>query len=587
MLKEMIVEKGKKYSVFVTPFAVFLCMVVVAYATCGMSTAPLTAALAGGLSAVNTTAAAVGGIIAYLASGEITENAFIICGLILVTAGKWIMRDDTSPKTAAFITFVSMTFSGIVFGLVVMGDFKQTVLNMVYAVVSAVASYFISFIAEILKYPNQISADRQTLTAFAVVFVLVSALLDGISLSVFNVGIIISSVVLLCACRFFGCGGGVVCGVLTTAGVFIGQSELGLQTAFFGVAGLMAGFVSGYSRVTITAVFSGIILLGQLVTGINDLSFCVQADIIIGSVIFMLIPERIVTMGGRLCSGAVKDSSELLAKEMKFAATSISDIRKSIMDIITVFDSKQKNVDYVEKVSSRICGKCRYKLDCWEKNFESTNAAFRKLESGKRGAFPLSFDCTGKNKIAEEFEKCRNEETVSKMLMARLNESRNFLFSQMEASADIVNSLSAKINVNISKSMTSTLCRALEKYDVDFNSALVYYTAENRLIAEIFLPEKTEYDIDEMCSVLSRELSAVLEYSQPFEASGEVRLRFNRKTKYTLDYAFSQLSAAENEPSGDTFGYFTDGLGFAYAFISDGTAYRKAVQKAGTARIKL
>ncbi len=570
MLREMIVEKSRKYSIFLMPVISFLSSVLVTIATKGSITSGFLCTLAGAVSPVNATAVTIGGIFTYLLSGEVFESGFIICSLILITVGRWITREDDSYKTACFITFISMTFSGIVFGLVVDGKIESAVINLIYAIFSSVAVYFAMQSFDILSRPMTITADQKTLISLAVFIILSIAVFSGMTFSIINIGLVLSCLIILCSCRFFGCYGGVICGVLSTAGIFIGNNELGIQTSFFGVAGLLSGLLSDYSRVTLASVFSGTILLGQLATGITDISFCVQADVAIGGILFMLIPERLVTKGGRFCASALKENGEFLGKEMEFAAKSIGDVRKNIMEVMTVFESRNKISGNVEKVSERVCSKCRNRLNCWEKNFENINSAFRKIDSGKTDSFPAGTECISKKKVFEEFEKCKREEAFSKMLSVRLNENRNFLFSQMEASEDIVSSLSEKVSVNISKSMTATLCRTLERYEVEYNSAIVYYSNENRLTAEVYMPEDIMFDLEQICELLCKELGVKLEYSQPFVSSGEMRVRFYQQTKYTVKTGLYQMSAKDGEPSGDTCGYFTDGLGYGYAFLSDG-----------------
>lgn len=575
MLKEMIVEKGKRYSMVLSPIGYFLCAVAAAAVSVGGVTAPLICAIAGAATHFNASAVSVGAIMVYFLSGEINDNGFIICALVLIVAGKWIMRDDNTPKTSAFISFISMAFSGVVFGLVVDGSMYSAAVNSLYAVAVSAAAYFVMQAIEALSMPSAITADRKTLISLSVLFVLVTALLSGLSVSVLNVGVIASCLIVLCACRFFGCTGGVICGVLTTAGIFLGDSELGIQTAFFGVAGLISGFFAKCSRITLASAFSGTILLGQLAIGMNDLSFFVQSDAIIGGILFMCIPERLVTMGGRICASTVKDTGEMLSKEIDFAAKALTDVRKNIIDVMSAFECKKKTETTAEKVTERICSKCRNRLDCWEKNFECTNAFFKKLEKGQSEIFPLGLECSNQKKILDEFEKCRREEAFSKMVSVRLNENRNFLFSQMEASEDIVSSLSERLSVSISKSLTATLCRTLEKNGIAFNSAIAYYSG-NRLITEIYIPEKTEYNSEELCSLLCREMSVEFEISQPFTSDGETRLRFSQQTEYTVEIGKCCLSAKEGEKSGDTCGYFTDGLGFGYAYLSDGMGHGAA-----------
>lgn len=573
MLKEIILEKSRKYNNIMLPFGVFFGSVIIAYSAAGLITAPLLCAFIGAFSPVCAAAASVGSIAVYLTTGGLTENGFIICSAFLMTVGKWLMREDNSSKMSAFITLLSMSFSGVVFGFIVDRSAGQAMINVLFAAASGIAAYFVKEILVVLSKPDYISADKKTLTAFAIVFMLSVSILCGISFSIINVGVVLACTVILCAGRFFSCYGGVICGVLTSMGVLIAIPEFGLQAAFFGAAGLASGFVHKYSRITLAAVFSGITLLGQLFIGMNDASFCIQADTVLGGMIFIMLPERFVMSCGKYCTGAMADSSEFAGKEMEFAAKSLSDIRKNIMEIMSAISGRSKPYSMVDEVSTRICGKCRNKLECWERNFEKTNSVFRKLESRKiidLTVTSFGFECQKKKEIEEEFEKCRREEAMGKMLSARLNENRNFLFSQMEASENIVSSLSSKVNVNISKSMTATLCRTLDKYDVRFNSAIAYYNNENHLIAEIYINEKNEIDIEELCEILSRELCIKFEYSQPFACSGETRIRFNQQTKYKLIYSSYQISAKENVPSGDSCGYFTDGLGYAYIFISDG-----------------
>ena len=573
MLKEMIVEKSRKYNNILLPCGIFLSSIIIAYSTVGLFTAPLICAFVGALSPICTAAASAGSIIAYLSSGSIENSGFIICSVLFITVGKWITRDENTSKVSAIVTFLSMVFSGAVFGLIVSKSPIQAIVNILFAILSAVASYFVKELSYIISESSNMHADRKTLTAFAVVFTICISILSGISFSIINIGVVAACTVILCASRFFSCYGGVICGVLTAAGILMSYPDLGIHAVFFGAAGLAAGFVHKYSRITLTAVFSGVNLLGQLAVGMNDAAFCIQADIVIGGMIFIMLPERLIMAGGKYCSGALTDSSEFAGKEMEFAAKSLTDIRKNIMEIMSALSVRNKPYSMVDEVSTRICGKCRNKLECWEKNFERTNSVFKKFENRKINNMNIpaaGFECIKKTEVKEEFEKCRREEAMNKMLAARLNENRSFLFSQMEASENIVYSLSSKLNVNISKSMTGTLCRTLDKYDIEFNNAIAYYTNENHLIAEIYISEKNNIILEELCEILSRELCVKLEYSQPFVCSGETRIRFNQQTKYELTFSFCQMSAEENTQSGDSCGYFKDGLGYAYIFISDG-----------------
>ena len=94
--------------------------------------------------------------------------------------------------------------------------------------------------------------------------------LCSVEISVINIGRIAGIAVILCAAKRFRHSGGVICGVLTTAGIFLSSSKLGLPAAFLGIAGFAAGFAADYSKVSVGAAFLTVNFCGQLLTGMND-----------------------------------------------------------------------------------------------------------------------------------------------------------------------------------------------------------------------------------------------------------------------------------------------------------------------------
>ena len=574
MLKEMIVEKSRKHREILYPLGAFAASAVIAYSSSGMTAAPLICAFSGAFSPFSSAAFSLGGILTYLTSEKVTESAFMMIAFILVSIGKWFIRDDDTPKNASFITFVSMAFGGMVSGFLITRSPVQSLINISLALVGAIAAYFIRTASEALYSKRSLYADKKTLTALGAAFMLIVTLLSGLSISVINVGDVLGCVVILCASRFFGCYGGVICAVLTSVGLLAGQTELGLQTVFFGAAGLAAGFCRSYSRITVTAVFSAVNLAGQLAVGMDEMSFFIQADTVIGGALFLLLPEKFIVTCGRFCTGTVTESTDFAGKEIEFAAVALCDIRENISSVMNALQKRKIIYSMSADVCEQICGKCRNKLDCWEKNYERTNSLFQKLELKKLSdinTVSAGFECVKRREVLESFERARREEAFSKILHARINENRRLLFSQIEASEEMIRSLAGKMNVNISKSITASLCRLLDRSEIDYSTAAAYYNKSGRLIIEIYIPSHKEKNIPHnICSILSRELGVTLEHSGPFRCGYETRLRFNQQTKYSVSYISRQMSAKQNEPSGDKCGYFTDGLGKAYIFISDG-----------------
>lgn len=575
MLKEMVLDKNRQFGTAAMAAAAFAGSVLAAYSTMGSAvTAPLCCGLAGAVPPLYAGIVFIGTAATYLIGGTIAKSGFIICSLILILIGKWIIRDDDSPKFCAVITAVSMVFSGIVFGALVDRDVVGICVNMLVSVLVGAASYCIKQFMDMIVTERSIKFDRNSLTPLAVVYVIAVSALCGLSFSVINIGRIAGCMLILCSAKRFRFSGGVVCGVLTAAGIFLSSSELGIPAAFLGAAGFAAGFASDYSRITVSAAFLAVNFCGQLITGMNDSAFCMQADAVLGSVAFMLLPRRFIISGNVICEHGDSDGSEELVRaRMDFAALSLMDIRKNVEDIITALEKKSEPFNTVNEVSTRVCGKCRNKAMCWGKNYEKTNNCFiriNKQSSPDYESFPAGLECCRKHEVVNAFVRCKKEEAINKMLSSKLNENRSFLFSQMETTEDIISSLSEKMDFSYSKGMTHNLNKILDAYQIEYSTAIAYYNQNERLIAEIYTKNFHEGEQEEICDILTHELGVSMEFSEPVSGRNETRLRFNQQTKYKIQYAAAQSSADDNQPSGDSCGLFCDGLGNAYVFISDG-----------------
>lgn len=574
MFKEMVLEKsGNRLNIPLMIMTLGASMLL-AYSTLGGGPSPLNCALAAAVPPIYSAAVLAGSLITYLASGGIGGAAMVLCALLLITVGKWIIRDEDSPVFCGGIAAISLAFSGLIFGLLIERSISSVIIHILLAILMGVSVYFIYNSSILICMDQPFKLDRKTETSAAVVFMLAVSALCSVEISVINIGRIAGIAVILCAAKRFRHSGGVICGVLTTAGIFLSSSKLGLPAAFLVIAGFAAGFAADYSKVSVGAAFLTVNFCGQLLTGMNDASFFLQADAVIGCIVFMLIPEKYI-MYGQVIRDVSEDGGEQLVKaRMDFVAGALVDVRQNVEDIIKCLEKNTIPFNTVNEVSARVCGKCRNKLICWENNYEKTNACFLRLEKQSLpnvDNFPGGLDhCSRKRDIVENFLRCRKEDAINKMLSARLNESRSFLFSQMETTEGILSSLSDKMNFSYSKNMTQALCSILEESDIEYTTAIAYFNNNDRLIAEIYVKEKPQETETELAEILSEEFHVPMEASEPVSCGGETRYRFNRQTKYTVEFAASQSSAQDGQPSGDSWGFFQDGLGYAYIFISDG-----------------
>lgn len=572
MLKEMVVEKNRQFGGAISTAGFFAAALLLSFSSLGSFTAAFCCSIAGAVLPLNCSAVMAGTILTYILSSETGDNGFIICSLILIFIGKWIFRDDNKPIFCGFVTLVSMSFSGIVFGILLQRSLLSVLMNIFIAAVSGFVSFFICRLIESIKSGEVLGGKASDIVSLVITLSAVVSMLCGMSISVLNVGRIIAVIIVLWSSKRFGVIGGSLGGVFACAAITICSPELGTAALFLGLAGLGAGAVSDYSRITISAVFLAVNFCGQLFLGMDDISFCMQADAVLGSFVFLVIPSKILMNGNIVCSDSVIGDNPAKTK-MDFAAHSLVDIRNNIEDIIIAIEKNSKPYSAVSQVSTRVCGKCRNKLYCWEQNYERTNNCFLKIDKQKSPEsdyFPSGIECLHKREVTEGFARCRKEEAINKMLSARMLETRSILFSQMKTTEDILTSLSDKMTFRYSRTVTRSLERILSSYDIVNSSAIAYYNSSDRLIVEIYTDNREKNSSEEISEILTKELCVPMDYSEPVLGNGEIMLRFNQQTKYMIDFAFSQKSAKESQPSGDCCGFFTDGLGNAYVYISDG-----------------
>lgn len=110
MFKEMVLEKsGNRLNIPLMIMTLGASMLL-AYSTLGGGPSPLNCALAAAVPPIYSAAVLAGSLITYLASGGIGGAAMVLCALLLITVGKWIIRDEDSPVFCGGIAAISLAF---------------------------------------------------------------------------------------------------------------------------------------------------------------------------------------------------------------------------------------------------------------------------------------------------------------------------------------------------------------------------------------------------------------------------------------------------------------------------------------------
>lgn len=579
MLKFQTEEKRNQYSMMVK-IAVFLVVsMILADSTVASFQSPLNVALAGTLSPLYAAAVLVGSMITYIAAGKIYLAGIHIIALVAVFAARCFFHDKAkSSQQSGLITVVCMVFATIVSGIAIGYDIGITAAFLCISVLTGISTFFIAELIKDYKKNGAFSLNGTSGGALAVVYVMLILSLSSVNLFVFNIGRIIGAYVVLAAAKKYRYVGGAVCGILTSFGVVLSSEDLGTAAMFLAVAGLMTGFFSEFNNLVMAFFFISVNAVGQMILGLDENAFMMEADVIVGSILFVLIPITFLNnMFVRTDENEVHISN-VMKSRFSFVTNSLMAVRRNAESITKVLNKCGIRNDMPTEVCERVCSKCRNRLECWDNHYEDTNDNFNKIAQ-KRNVSPVMVggyleNCIKRQEIAEEFNVQLRQSYHQRFNDRKIKEMQELLFNQMEVTEQIMKTACRQVyeKINCDAFLTRQVCVALEKNGVDYESVIVYFTENEKLTTEIYFKnQKYSYDINEICDIISLELDKNMECCEPVHAGNDVKVVLTESPAYYVSCVCEKSNGiVENEPSGDTCEHFCDGYGNMYLVISDG-----------------
>lgn len=521
-------------------------------------------AISGNLSAI---AGFTASIITYLLTGNFLRGLVQICSMALLTAYKFFKADDEDTDNSVFLALMSfglMAIFGVGLGLLLEEDAYELIFRLTSAVMCGVTVFFALTVKTAYKTQGSFSMTEKNGASIGVLYVLTVATLTSVNIAGFNIGRITGIIIVLIAAQRYRLTGGAIVGALTSCGVILCSSELAANTVLLATAGMLCGICSGMGSFIITVVFMLVNLVGLLTVGINLDTSNILADAMIASVTFLLIPQKASNRITQIIG--IATASDITAgntsSRLVFASKTIQEIKSQLLRITNAVELKSDVADYSDMVCQGVCSKCPSNLECWNRYFEQTNAAFNSFSkildntgviTSKDMSERLSW-CTFKSTVMNEFNYCykmTNYERNQTMKNTYAKEIVNEQLSVMECILDDLGA-DAQLYYIPQKSKTNILKKYIYKLGAANFKACVFKDENGKQVVEIFLPKDFKTDDVKLCSDISEITECELALPTSTVVKNLRKLVFAEKAAYRIENEIYCITSSKSETSGDT-----------------------------------
>lgn len=547
---------------------------------------PMLPALAGALDVTGGMFAFIGGMLYHLLSGTLSGALGQITALLGILIVKVIVYEfagkECKAAGSAFIVAGASAICGIIVALSEARGGIGIMTAVSGAVLSGSLAYFLVTAVSSFKREGRIILTGITGGSAAGVFVALISALSGIDLLFFNFGRIAGTAALLIAVRRYKSSGGALISALIMCGLALASPELARPAVLMGASAVITGAFRSRSAFFMLAAFLASNMAGLSLIGITPANARFVADLIAGSALFVLIPERALnSLLGNASLGSSSEYSEVIASRLDFEARTISSVRKNISDLgKALINRRAKDGGLSVRVSDKVCGKCRGRLLCWETKFDDTFNCFEEMARIAEKTGVLSMDgipgalssCTYKDELQREFTAAAEALRLERHAENRIRDMQEILNEQMTASEKILSEISGEL--------TDGRVRNHEA-EKTIKSVLLDSGAKNPRV-QICMGENGTYygDIyfsgDSGCDekALSLELSGLLDRNieaAEISSAGEItKISFREIPALKLETGSAQSSCEPDGVSGDSHGIFRDHNGNVCVLISDG-----------------
>lgn len=549
----------------------FTAAFVISFTKFGLMKSPFAVSLAGALPPIFSIAVMAGSIFSYIIFPDVYTLPFALAVVFAVVL-KCASMKTTPLKNSIIVTLCA--FLSYMVDFMLYGFDYRILFNYVYAVIaSGIVTYYLSVLFSSQKGIRAEMASDKYVSAI-VYFVLISVC-SSFAIAGISIGRILAVVVILAYSRNYKCAGGAVAGALVSVTLLMCGAGSVYNTVFLGLSGVVSGIFMKYKKVTAAAAFLIVNVLSGTVSGYTMSDILSYVDIIIGAIIFCIIPvEELHAEENHISCYSDMDCElqRFASFRMRTMAEALSGVSN---DMPQTTDIRYSNDGNIRSVYNIVCKECSGKNYCWGCRNNTTYDVFSAAVENKNisvSDIPEEFDyCFRLNEVVYEFRNIMNNRLVDITAAGCMRVSRNVFEEQLRTSAQIIKGISSEIVCGFvpDKRVTERIKKCLIENDIGFTSVAAYYNVNKRLVVEVYCSKNAYISGYRIYKVLGDEFEKTFDCTKNYDGE-EIRFLISERPRYNIETYISQKSMNEGEPNGDTCDCFKDDSGSVYMMISDG-----------------
>lgn len=575
-----------KFGGLTQKLAIIFIAVLISNSFFNQAQSPIISSFVGALGFLDGIFAFFGALATYFFTGRISQSFMQISSILVIIGVKFVFCEvfERNFKAAGLsvLTGFSVLICGIISLMTTVITGEAVFVIFCNSILCGCATYFIKSTISAFSLENKLVLNGVAGGSLAVVFVILVATLSSVSMGIINIGRAFGILVTLFAAQKFKHLGGAVCGTLTTCGVVLFSPEMGISTMLLAVSGLVAGVFGEFGKLTTACFFIGMSAVGLIVIGVTPETARILVDVFVAVIGFIAIPERFLSrvLGVPSTIRVNERITELVSAKLDFAANTISEVRKNVEQISTIMRKREKESDISAMVCDNICGSCRNNLYCWESDFDRSLNSFGEVRNALQVKGKITVDdlprglnnCFRRLSVVECFNEFYRIQLFEKRASDRLESMRKLLYEQFCSTENLLLEISSEISD--CKEYDHGLSQNVKTFIMDFGGTApkicVFNDNFSHTRIEAFYSGDLKLSELEIAEEISDMVDREMELPEIFSLGDFTKLTIIEKPSYKLEVSIQQKSSNPDQPSGDSFQQFNDGLGNTYFVISDG-----------------
>lgn len=507
---------------------------------------------------------------------------FAAVSIRLLTAG--IKKLSTTAPFCAVTVLVSVTVCNLVS---CMSNSDNTLLLLCEGVLSGGLTYFLARTFEINPLAG-VGLGGEELASVIISADMALLALVPVAVGGFSLGKVFIVATVLTAARFGAVSGGALAGTAVGFAAALSSNDAKL-VCLYAIGGMIAGLFSSGGRVLAIVGFSIPAFISICVFGIDEKSFALIVEILLGIAVFLLLPKQVCTVIAGFFTPPVRLESlegmrKSLVVRLKYASGALGDVSGTIEEVAKRLKRIQSPEpgDIFTGCEERACSGCSFRISCWETNRDETHRALGALaDSIRKGGGTLE-EC------APEFaEKCLRAKTVESTLRTvygeylarmraeeRITQVRGVVSDQFDGISDMLLDLANEFDTSrhYDLDMAETVVGALREMGLLSTDCGCSVDKFGRVTIEAKLHNVGDHIINRKQLRDRLETACERRFEPPvFKKLNDIlHMTVCERANITPEIGVTQLPAAETGICGDSYTTFGDGSGRFYMLLADG-----------------